>query len=197
MAEIWSVVSAHADRAFRAARSSGTWESQEAYLADGLLQACRASVRSSGGQGQPAPVRPRDGVVRIDWIALSRGWATDGEVSEIAGIGPVPVPVVRAMFESGDVFLRAVVTVGRDVVNVAHLGRRPSAWQRSALLWHDPVCTVDGCDQRSRLEADHVVPWTTSKVTRTGELQWLCRHHHRLKTATDMAAVAGGGGRPP
>lgn len=45
----------------------------------------------------------------------------------MTGVGPVPVGVVREMIASGDVFLAAIVTKGKDVVNVAHLGRRPSA----------------------------------------------------------------------
>ncbi|MGQ0520445.1 MAG: hypothetical protein ACT4PX_04725, partial [Actinomycetota bacterium] len=65
-------------------------------------------------------------LVRIDWDALVRGWPIEGEVCEIAGLGPVAVSVVRAMIESGDAFLAAVVTKGVDVATVAHLGRRPS-----------------------------------------------------------------------
>jgi hypothetical protein len=84
------------------------------------------------------------------------------------------------------------------VVNVAHLGRRPNAWQRSALLWHDPVCAAPGCYQCVRLEADHVVPWAASKVTLTSLLQWQCRFHHRQKTESDLhtvrAAKAAGAG---
>src|SRR5690606_19763596 len=94
-------------------------------------------------------------------------------------------------------FLRAVVTRGRDVLNVAHLGRRPDAWQRSALLWQDPVCAEPGCHQRARLEADHVIPWTASKVTLASLLQWQCRFHHWRKTIRDMADVAAGRSGPP
>ena len=42
--------------------------------------------------------------------AWSRGLPIDGEVSEIAGLGPVPVSLVRSMVESGDVFVAAVAT---------------------------------------------------------------------------------------
>jgi hypothetical protein len=197
VAEIWATAQAFADRAFKAARASGVQESAEAYLADGLL----AMARHAGGKdgSEPGVVRPvpKDIVVRIDWTALLRGSVRTGEVCEICGIGPVPVSVVDAMISSGDAFLHAVVTKGRDVVNVAHLGRRPNAWQRSALLWHDPVCTEPGCHQRARLEADHVIPWAVSNQTVTDQLQWLCRYHHRQKTRTDLehirAAQSGAG----
>jgi hypothetical protein len=100
------------------------------------------------------------------------------------------------MTNSGDAFLHAVVTKGRDVVNVAHLGRRPNAWQRSALLWQDPVCTEPGCHQRARLEADHVIPWATTQLTHTDQLQWLCRFHHRQKTETDVQLIRTARGGP-
>jgi hypothetical protein len=64
-----------------------------------------------------APPVPAKVVVRIDWDTLLRGWPIDGEVCEIAGLGPVPVSAVRAMIGSGNAFLAAVVTRGVDVVN--------------------------------------------------------------------------------
>ncbi|MGI8683703.1 MAG: hypothetical protein ACR2MO_01120, partial [Acidimicrobiales bacterium] len=257
VAEMYAIVQAWADRRFRSARREGRYEPGEAYLADGLLDAVRASragggasastgggtsAADGGGAGAPggpgsgaatgggaatargcgsgdengggppasattmaggtiadsrpagadttdvpsttttgpgtpslfatepfpattapAPVNPAafDGavatpppkppspakvVVRIDWDALVRGWPIDGEVCEIAGLGPVPVAAVRRMIESGDAFLAAVVTRGVDVVNVAHLGRRPTAYQQTGLDWRSPECTTLGCN---------------------------------------------------
>ena len=125
---------------------------------------------------------PKEVIVRVDWDALVRGWPVEGEVCEVPGIGSVPVSLVRAMIESGDAVLKAVVTRGVDVVNVAHLGRRPSAVQRTALRWLDLVCVEPGCGQRAFLEIDHTVPWTTNRITLLGLLEPRCRHHHRLKT---------------
>lgn len=147
------------------------------------------------GDGLPAPVRPAKVVVRIDWDALVRGWPADGEVCDIAGVGPVPVSAVQAMVASGDAFLAAVVTKGTDVVNVAHLGRRPSAAQGSALDWLHPTCTVAGCNASVRLEVDHREDWATTRITLLGLLDRLCRHHHRLKTTKGWALVAGAGTR--
>jgi hypothetical protein len=90
-------------------------------------------------------VVPKEVIVRVDWDALVRGWPVEGEVCEVPGIGPVPVSLVRAMVESGDAVLKAVVTRGTDVVNVAHLRRQPSAVQRTALRWLDLVCVEPGC----------------------------------------------------
>ena len=143
----------------------------------------------------PPPV-PAKVVVRIDWDALLRGWPIDGEVCEIAGLGPVPVSAVRAMIGCGNAFLAAVVTRGVDVVNVAHLGRSPTAYQRSALQWLSPSCTVLGCNATEHLEIDHREDWATSKVTLLSALDPLCDHHHDLKTRASWALVDGAGKRP-
>jgi hypothetical protein len=104
------------------------------------------SAQGSGRPGRaPGRVVPKEVIVRVDWDALVRGWPVEGEVCEVPGIGPVPVSLVRAMVESGDAVLKAVVTRGTDVVNVAHLRRQPSAVQRTALRWLDLVCVEPGC----------------------------------------------------
>ena len=62
----------------------------------------------------------------------------EGEVCEIAGLGPVPVSFVRELIDSGDPFLAAVVTVGVDVLNVVHPGsqaHRPSTERPRKALW--------------------------------------------------------------
>ena len=142
------------------------------------------------------PVRPAKVLVRLDWDALVRGWPIDGEVCEIAGLGPVPVSAVRAMISSGDVFLAAVVTKGADVVSVAHLGRRPNAHQHTALAWLSPTCTAEGCNASLRLEDDHRAEWATTKITLLGLLDRCCSHPHDLKTYKGWAFVSGSGKRP-
>jgi hypothetical protein len=82
-----------------------------------------------------------------------------------------------------DAFLAAVVTDGVDVYNIGHLGRDPTALQRTALQVRDRTCARSGCDQRYPLEIDHVRPWCETGVTRLGDLARLCVHDHALKTA--------------
>ena len=82
----------------------------------------------------------------------------------MAGGGPVPVRVVRSLLD--DAFVTAVVSDGVDVSTVAHLGRRPTAHQRSALEVRDPECVVGGCHVRVGLEIDHVEPWSATRVTK-------------------------------
>ena len=147
----------------------------------------------------PAPVPPVRGtriVVRIDWDALIRGWPLDGEVSEIAGLGPVPVSLVRTMIETGDPFLAAVATKGADVHTVAHLGRRPTATQQTGLDWLQPTCTSEGCNTIARLQVDHRHDWADTKITLLPWLDRLCAHHHDLKTRQNWQLVDGHGKRP-
>jgi hypothetical protein len=142
-----------------------------------------------------API-PTKVIVRIDWLTLVRGYAIDGETCDIPGIGPLPVSVVRAMIDSGDAFLAAVVTKGVDVMNVAHLGRAPSAYQTTAMEWFGLRCTVEGCDGDGRHEADHREDWRGNKQTLLGNMDNYCGHHHDLKTYEGWALVEGVGKRP-
>jgi hypothetical protein len=75
-----------------------------------------------------------------------------------------------------------VVTASLNISRVAHLGRRPTAHQRSALEVRDPECVVSGCHVRVGLEIDHVEPWSATRVTRLDALARLCRFHHAQKT---------------
>ena len=115
---------------------------------------------------------------------------------EIAGVGPVPVGVVRTMMASGDAFLTAVVTKGVDVVNVAHLGRRATAYQHTGLDWLSPGCGRAGCNRTDGLEIDHRIDWARSKITLLRFLDRLCDHDHDLKTYQGWSLVDGVGKRP-
>jgi hypothetical protein len=161
---------------FRAARAEGRRETFDAYRADALLALARAG--RDGGHGSSGP---RNTVhVVIDRNALVRGQAEVGERCEVAGVGRVPVRVVRSMMD--DAFLTAVVSDGVDVYNVAHLGRHPTAHQRSALHVRDPECVVTHCHVRVGLEIDHVEPWSATRITKLEALARLCRFHHAQKT---------------
>ncbi len=134
-------------------------------------------------------------IVRVDLPALLRGHVMSGEVAELVGYGPVAVSVIRDMIDSGDPFLTAVATRGVDVVGVAHLGRRPTVYQQTALEWLYPICAVEGCAAVARLEMDHREDWATTHVTLFSLIDRLCPHHHRLKTRENWGLVEGCGKR--
>jgi len=186
-AAIMAAIEPVRDRLFRAARAEGRREPSEAYAADALVE-----LTTTG----PATGRsPAKTIVRVDLEALLRGRAIEGEVCEIAGFGPVAVSAVRDLIDTGDPFLAAAVTKGEQVLGVAHLGRRPTATQQTALEWLYPTCAAEGCAAGTWLENDHRVDWATSHFTVLDLLDRLCSHHHDLKSLDGWALVDGRGTR--
>jgi hypothetical protein len=135
-------------------------------------------------------------MIRIDFEALLRGVALDGELCEIAGYGPVPVTVVHDILASESPFLIGLMTKARDLSGVYHHGRHPNAHQRSALDFLYPTCAAQGCNARAGLQYDHRIDWSKTHYTIYDLLDRLCPHHHRLKTQRNWALVAGTGKRP-
>jgi hypothetical protein len=132
--------------------------------------------------------------VRVDFDTLLRGYPTEGETCELVGFGPVAVSAVQEMIESG-ALLAAVATKGTDLTNVVHLRRRPTALMETALEWLYPTCAVQGCGQVARLQRDHRLDWSRTKVTLLNGLDLLCSFHHGLKTRDNWALVDGKGKR--
>ena len=92
----------------------------------------------------------------------------------------MPLATARSMM--ADAFGAAVVMDGVDVYSVAHLGRSPTAHQRTALEARGYRCEVPGCASTTALEIDHIAEWTKTYRTRVQDLCWLCRLHHHDKT---------------
>jgi hypothetical protein len=166
----WAQLQPFIDAEFARARTEGRRESPDAYAFDALL----AISRSGGSTKSPAKV-----LVRVDLPALRRGSTAPGEVCEIAGYGPIPVTTAHRLMN--DAFLALVLTKGKDVLNVTHLGRQFTEHQKTALEWRDPECQVLGCAATVRLERDHREDWADTHVTRVPAADRLCHHHHSLK----------------
>jgi hypothetical protein len=144
------------------------------------------SVPEAGG---PGPVDGDDPhsrtatasvIVRVDRDALVRGRAEPGEVCELDGHGPIPVPLATAL--AVDSFLCVVFTEAGDIRAVSHLGRTINQKLRTALVFRDRTCVVPGCAMPYGLEIDHVRPMEFGGPTTLDNLALLCNHHHRLKT---------------
>jgi len=119
-------------------------------------------------------------LVRVDLAALRRGRARPGELCELDGHGPVPVPVAAGLVD--DAFLALVFTEAGDIRAVSHLGRTINRRLRTALAVRDRKCVVPGCPVAYGLEIDHVRPLESGGRTELGNLALLCHHHHRMKT---------------
>jgi hypothetical protein len=160
---------------------------------------------AASAAGKPAPGRPARRfrraaarakvIARVDLAVLLRGYPLAGETCELVGYGPVAVSAIRDMIDTGDPFLAAVATKGQDIVGVAHLGRRASAAQQTALEWLYPACAVLGCPTQVFLENDHREEWAKTHLTVFDWLDRLCAHHHELKTHHGWALVEGTGKR--
>ncbi len=182
-ARFMAELEARAKKIFRDARSEGRRESHEAYMADALLSLLDTAADSGDGNATTAKRSASDikVIVRVDDSALQRGYAIDGELCEIAGVGAVPVSVVREWVE-GDAFKAAIVADGVDVRAVVNLGRKATALQRTALDWINVGCCVAGCNRTARLEIDHSQDWATTLQTILDDIDRMCGHDHDLKT---------------
>ncbi len=176
IARIDNAVRHRCERIFREARRAGRREPSDAYAFDAA-----AALLCGGGDSTPVPAgADAKIIVRVDYEALLRGRALDGETCEIAGLGPVPVSVVQEWM--GNAFLAAVLTKGTEITKVTHLGRRFTSEQRTALQWRDPVCARKGCDNRLGLQYDHFEDWAHTHTTRVTAAERFCTPCHRLKT---------------
>jgi hypothetical protein len=126
---------------------------------------------------RPAPATV---MVRVDRDALLRGHALPGELCELDGHGPIPVPLATAL--AVDSFLSVVFTEAGDIRAVSHRGRTINQKLRTALAFRDRTCVVPGCAMPYGLEIDHVRPMEFGGPTTLDNLALLCTHHHRLKT---------------
>ena len=114
--------------------------------------------------------------------SLRRGSVNDGEVCDLAGVGPVSLETARDLL--GDSLVQLVISDGADVRWISSRKRTIPAAVRAALLARDDRrCVVPGCGARWGLEIDHwQVAFADGGATELSNLALLCRTHHRLKT---------------
>lgn len=152
--------------------------SLEAQAADALVEMARQSRSMPEDAFRPGPRAVVH--VRVDHAALVRGETEPGEICEVPGVGPISVGAARAF--ASDAFVAAILTDGKDVQAVSHMGRTIPAHLRTALTERDPGCVVPGCVEKGPFEIDHVKPVAEGGATRLSNLARLCGWHHYLKT---------------
>ena len=178
VAMVMAAIAPFAERALVAAGEQGRRERPEAYAFDGLV----AMAGAGGAQAPRAEV-----LFRVDHEVMLRGYPLDGEVCEVPGFGPVSTQAVADAMDCGDPILKAVVTRGKDVVSVAHLGRRPTAAQQTALDWLFPSCAAEGCGTAPPTSS----PTTGSIGPRPTSLCWTCSSGCASSTITRRPIRAG------
>jgi Domain of unknown function (DUF222) len=203
-AQVMAALRQRAEALFHEARKQGRREHPDAYAFDALVELARESL-SSGSCGTErsasikAPKRkgpPVKLLVRVDLDVLLRGARKGSETCELVGYGPIAVSAIEDLCSMGSPFVAAILTKAEQIAGVAHLGRRPTAHQQSALEFLYPSCAAARCPSQARLERDHRIDWSKSHFTAFDLLDLLCSHHHDLKTREDWALVDGSGKRP-
>lgn len=118
---------------------------------------------------------------RFDVEAYVRGRTQPGEICELEGVGPVPVSVIERLARQHPI-VDLVLTKGREVTHVAHLGRHGDTFLKAAIEWRDPSCRIEGCHRASGLEIHHAVAVTDDGETSLRNQVRICGHHHSLVT---------------
>ena len=154
----------------------GVREADAANLADALVeiaQHARDCDEAPMGRGADSMIH-----VVVDHAALVRGEVHEGETCEIQGVGPVAAVIAQAM--ASDAYVSPLVSDGKDIKSMAGLERTIPARVRRSLIARGRICAVPGCGNKRHLEIDHING--DRNDTKLDNLDWLCPHHHYLKT---------------
>ena len=160
------------------ARREGRDESYGACAADALcVLADAASGTKAGGKRRARPVLR----ARFDYSGYVRGHTEAGEICEIEGVGSVPVSVIERLAGEHPI-VDLVLTNGRDVTHIAHLGRSGDTFLKAAIEWRDPHCRIEGCHATDGLEIHHTTRITDDGISSLETEVRICAHHHDLVT---------------
>ncbi len=195
-ARVVSSIQAEADAIFRQARLDENPESPQAYRADALV--ALVTSRAQTGRAGANAHRGRSGartdtlVLRVDAAAARRGYVKNGEMCEIAGIGPTPVATVRRIWP--EAFVKGVIRDSKDVRSICHFGRAVSAHQQTALEERDPTCVWPSCSVAVGLENHHFVrDYARCGTTSLDNLARVCARHHDMITYGGFVLEGGPG----
>jgi hypothetical protein len=149
-------------------------------LYDELMELFQVGDTSGSGSKQSGAtprvaVRPR--VVVHAPLELLIG-CSDEAVAEIAGIGPVPVEVVRRLACDANVDLTVEDGAGW-ILNQGRARRDPTPVQRIEIDRRDKGCRFAGCSYTEFTNVHHIVHWVDGGLTNIDNLVTLCRRHHR------------------
>lgn len=165
----------------RAARKAGRDDTYGNCAADAFVAMVRCTAGDPQRDGGSAATRRPIIRARVDYADLVTGKLGADAVCEIEGIGPVPLSVMERLVDEHPL-VDAVLTKGRDVTRIAHLGRSGDTFLKAALEWRDSRGVVTACDHSDYLEAHHLVAVEDGGVSSLRNEVRLCGHHHDLIT---------------
>ncbi|QTE30142.1 HNH endonuclease signature motif containing protein [Pengzhenrongella sicca] len=160
----------------------------DARRADALTDVC-AHVLTHGVTPDGTPITTEQGRrPHLQVVAAATTLLGLDEVpGELAGYGPIPADMVRAI--AADATWRRIFTdpATGHLTGIGPRGYRPGADLTATVLARDLTCTFPGCrmpawkcDLDHRVAFDHDEPGDSQ--TTEENVHSLCRHHHRLKT---------------
>ncbi|GAA1208457.1 HNH endonuclease signature motif containing protein [Prauserella alba] len=190
-AETAQAAYARVDTAARTLRRSGDRRSLDQLRADvysdlllGRSDTASAAALPAEPLSPPATTSPpskADVFVHIDLATLT-GLADNP--AELAGHGPLPAPVARAIAHDPASTWRRIVTDPHTGVplDVGRTRYRPPKALADYVKVRDRTCRFPGCHRPSdHVDLDHVIPHSCEGPTCAANLIGLCRHHHRVK----------------
>ena len=139
--------------------------------------------------GRAAPPQVTFNVV----VPLDTYLGRQGGPATVDGIGPVTASELKQL--SRDPVVRRLLTdpMNGRLLDVAEKHYRPSSALERLVRLRDMVCRFPGCSRpattpNSGTDLDHAEPWPQGP-TSAGNLNVLCRHHHRLKHSPRWSVI--------
>ncbi|MFC4005554.1 HNH endonuclease [Prauserella oleivorans] len=119
--------------------------------------------------------------IHIDFATLT---GLSGNPAELAGHGPLPTSIARAIaFDPNSTWWRIITDPQTGApVDVGRTRYRPPAVTADHVKIRDRECRFPTCHRPAHdTDLDHVVPYQRNGETNTANLIGLCRRHHRTK----------------
>ncbi|MCZ6568472.1 MAG: DUF222 domain-containing protein [Actinobacteria bacterium] len=147
---------------------TGTLDSWDARMADGLVEVCA----TSGDLSTPPPQL----TVHVDLEAL-----VDDASSGVAEISRGPVIANQtARRLACDAVVEVVIHRDNIIVGVGRNSRTVPGWLRRLVEARDHHCRWVGCDRTRWVQAHHIQHWADGGATDLDNLILLCGFHHRF-----------------
>jgi len=161
----------------------------DARRADALTDICAQILNTGVGPAGPLVSSHRRRPHLQVTVAATTLLGLDEKPGELAGFGPIPATMVRAI--AADATWRRIFTDPEtgEFAGIGSRTYRPGADLTRTVIARDVTCTFPGCRIAAwRCDLDHIEPFGESTPgedqTTRENLHALCRHHHRLKTHT-------------
>ncbi|MCC3302731.1 HNH endonuclease [Arthrobacter sp. zg-Y895] len=147
----------------------------------GLEDSPDTKARPDAGSGPDEGIVPRTEIMVL--ISAETLFGADDEPAELHGYGPISAEEARRLARNAagwtglaqDPKTGEILGVGRR--------RKVPAGLRRWLRARDGTCRFPGCRvSTANADIDHTVDWARGGPTDHGNLEHLCRRHHRFKT---------------